>query len=475
MNKKVSLGAAIAFLAIVAAAVFTMTMVYSTNEYNKKILNLTEREKMYDKISEIDGYMRQRYIGTVDENKLRNESARGYLTGSGDVYAEYYGPSQYQLLTGGSANRSVQIGVVTTLDESGYMRVTEVYADSPALAASIQVGDLIVKVDDVDISAENYSESVVRMNGEAGTKMTIVVRKGLEDITLDMTRRYVEIPSVISWMLPDNVGLIQITEFNELTPDQFTRNVDRLIDEGAVALVFDVRGVSVGTLSSVSRVLDKLLPEGVIVSSTDKKGATTVMATSDQREVLMPMSVLMNEKTSGEAELFSVAIKDYEKGKLVGAKTVGKGTMQEIIPLSDGSAIKLTVAKYIPPVSPAFDGEGIKPDFEVKMTDKQLEEAMSPAVVGNPALRVDNDPQLKKAVEIVLTSVRATEIVASSSSQPEITLPEPEPSSSEDTQSAADDESSGDSSDGEDGESSSSEESSSSSGSSSSGRLLRER
>lgn len=475
MNKKVSLGAAIAFLVIVAAAVFTMTMVYSTKEYNKKILNLTEREKMYDKISEIDGYLRQRYIGTVDENKLRNEAARGYLTGSGDVHAEYYDPARYQALTGGQ-NSSVQIGVVTTMDESGYMRVTEVYADSPALAVNIEVGDLIVKIDDVDISAENYSESARRIYGEAGTKMTIVVRKGLEDISLDMTRRYVEVPSVISWLLPSNVGLVQITEFNALTPDQFTRHVDKLIDEGAVALVFDVRGVSVGTLSSVSKVLDKLLPEGVLVSSTDKNGATTVMATSDQREVLMPMAVLMNEKTSGEAELFAVTVRDFEKGKLIGAKTLGKGTMQEIIPLSDGSAIKLTVAKYLPPVSPAFDGEGVRPDFEVKMTDKQLEEASSAAVINNPALRVDNDPQLKKAVEVVLTNVRATEIVDSSSSQPEIAIPAPAPVASENAQTTSEDEADGESSDVEIGGDSSEDEGGvSSSGSSSSGRLLKKK
>ena len=410
MNKKISLGAAIFLMLIFMAATVSMTMIYSQRNFNKKVRDLKDRESRYSKIAEIDNYVQNRYIGTIAAEDLTDATAAGFIAGIGDPYAKYYDKTSYDLLLADYSGNSVQIGIVTEKNESGYIKVTEVYPDSPAQAAGIQPDDLIVKIDDTDISSENYSEAVEMLKGEPGTKMTIVVRRGVDENTLEMTRRFVETPSVSTAMLVNDIGFVRFKEFNDTTPDQFNKRVNKLIDEGAQALIFDVRNVNTGVLRSAAQVLDKLLPEGVIVSSTDKEGNTTVLETSDATQIVLPMAVLMNEKTSGEAELFAQAIKDYEKGKLVGAKTAGKGTAQTIIPLTDGSAIKITTARYNPPVSLSYDGVGVKPDYEVKMNEDQLE-----YVAGDPAV----DVQLKKAVEVVVAGIKQAESSSSPSGSEE--------------------------------------------------------
>ncbi|MEM1484804.1 S41 family peptidase [Oscillospiraceae bacterium PP1C4] len=399
MGKKISLGAAIAFMTIVAAVTFSMTMVYSMRTFNDKVYSIKERERMYSKIAEIDGIARQNFIGTIEETDLMDSTAAGFLTGIGDAYAQYYDAASYAKMLENFGGKSVQIGIVTKMDESGYIKVTEVYPDSPAQAAGIEPDNLIVKIDETDVTKDNFDEAVNMLKGEAGTKMTIIVRKGVEDVPLEMTRRFVEIPSVSSSMLDQQIGLIKIKEFNDNTPEQFSKQTDKLIGEGAQALILDVRGVNTGTLRSVAQSLDKLLPEGVLVYSTDKSGNKTVVEKSDAREVKLPMAVLVNEKTSGEAELFAQDIRDYSKGKVVGAKTAGKGTMQTIFPLTDGSAIKLTTARYTPKTSPSFDGEGVKPDYEVKLTEDQV----ALAALGG----VENDPQLKKAFEVAIAGIKS--------------------------------------------------------------------
>ncbi len=452
MNKKISLGAAIAFMLIVAAATFSMSMLYAMSTFNEKVYSVKERESTYSKIAEIDSYVRQNYIGSITETRLTDATAEGFLAGTGDPYAKYYDASSYARLLEDYSNKSVQIGIVTTMDESGYIRIVEVYPDSPAQAVGLEVDDLIVNIDETDVSKDNYAEAVGMLRGEPGTKMTIVLRKGVEDTTLEMTRRFVEVPSVNTSMLDNYIGLVTFKEFNDNTPDQFNKQINGLIDQGAAGLIFDVRGVSSGTLRSVAQVLDKLLPEGVIVSSTNKNGETTVLETSDAREVALPMEVLVNEKTSGEAELFAQAIRDYNKGGIVGTTTAGKGTMQTTFPLTDGSAIRLTTARYNPPVSPSYDGVGVQPDFEVKMTEEQA--ALSAAMGG-----VENDPQLKKAVEAITVVIKSGgSLETMETADPSVSQPEQASSSSSEESSSEDTDSSSDDGEEEDDEDSSSED-----------------
>lgn len=398
MNKKIALGAAIAFMAIVVAATMALTRMWALRSFNGKVNDLVNREERYSKIAMIDAMVRENYNGVIHQEDLMDSIAEGFMDGIGDTYAEYYDAIQYERLQNEYSGKSVQIGVVTAKDESGYIRVDEVYPDSPALAAGIAPGDLIVRIDEMDVTADNYYEATANLRGEAGSTMSLIIRRDNEDRQIDnLTRRFVETPSVSSSMLADSVALVTFSQFNNTTPDQFIKQVDALIDQGAAALILDVRGVDTCTVDPVADVLDKLLPAGEMIFTTDKSGTRTVLKTSDAREVDLPMAVLINEKTTCEAELFAAVIRDSGKGKLVGAKTFGKGTLQRILPLPDGSgAIRLTTALYLPPSNQSFDKEGVKPDFDVKMSEE---------LIALP----ENDLQLIKAQEVVLGMLRSAE------------------------------------------------------------------
>lgn len=405
MNKRISLGAAIAFMAIIAAVTFAITMVYSMMSFDDMVNHLREREAMYSKLAEIDRYVRQNYNGKIDEDYLMDQLAGGYLKGTGDAHALYLSAEEYSRVQDLQNGKIVGIGIAYEKDQSGYIRVKEIYTGSPA-AEAMQVEDRIIQIDGVDITAENYDQSAAQIRGEPGTKIALIVRRGTEDIPLELTRRYVEAPTVYS-SNADGVGYIKITEFGDYTPEQFDKHLFRLMDAGVQALVFDVRGNPGGTVKSVAKVLDRLLPEGDIVSATFKDGRTEVLARSDAGEVSLPMVVLTNEKTASSAELFVQALKDYDKAKSVGTKTVGKGSMQTVYKLLDGSAIDITIAKYNPPKSPNFDKIGIRPDYEVKLAaDQTLPTGFDP----------QNDAQLKKAMELAVASIKIEDAVTESES-----------------------------------------------------------
>lgn len=399
MNKKISLGAALTVMAIVATVTFAITMVFAMNTFNNKVYNIKEREEMYTKVSEIDRIVRQNYYGDIDETELSDSLASGYMQGIGDKYGIYISAEDYSKMSDSYDGTTVGIGVEVISDSTGFMKVIEVYADSPASNAGIRKDDYIVKVNDINLNPNTYASAVEALSGEAGTKVNVVVRRGTGDMTFELTRRAMEIPTVSSRIAEDNIGIIRIKKFDEATPTQFNAALDSLLGQNVQALVFDVRGNPGGTITSVSKILDRLLPQGDIVSATYKDGTTEVLATSDAEEVNLPMFVLTNEKSASAAELFAQALKDYGKGKTVGTTTYGKGLMQKIFQLKDGSALDVTVAKYNPPKSENFDGVGVKPDFEVKLTPNQEKNFYD--------LSDATDPQILKALELSQAAIRA--------------------------------------------------------------------
>lgn len=330
MNKKISLGATITLMIMAAAVTFSITMIYYMDVFNGKVYNLKERETMYSKLSELDRIVRANYVGNIDEDALNEALADGYVAGTGDKYARYFTPEEYESYMIDLEGRVVGIGISAQQDPSGYILINEVYADSPAAIVGLQAGDFIIKVDELDVNAETYQQAADAIRGEEGSKVNITYRRDSEDTTIEVTRRKVDIPTVFSRMIDSNVGYVQITEFNESTATQFSKQVDELIGQGAQALVFDVRNNGGGTLNSVTKMLDKLLPEGDIVSAEYKDGTVEVLAKSDEDEITLPMVVLTNEKTASAAELFTQALRDYGKAKSVGSTTYGKGTMQTV-------------------------------------------------------------------------------------------------------------------------------------------------
>ncbi len=397
MNKKISLGTAVTIAAIAAALAVAITMVYSLRTFNDKLFNIKEREATYEKIAEIDKIVRSKYFGSINEDRLMDSIAQGYVDGIGDKYAVYLTADQYQQQKASLEGSMVDVGIVVEDDASGYLKIAEVYSDSPAFAAGLEPEDLIVKIDELDLSTVDFDTAKEALTGESGTKVTLTVRKEGEELEpMELTRRRVDRPTVY-YTIYDNVAYLQITEFADATPTQFNKALEQVITQGAQALVFDVRNNPGGTINSVASVLDRLLPAGDIVSATYRDGSTEVLATSDEREVDMPMAVITNERSASAAELFTQALKDYNKARSVGVTTYGKGLMQTIYQLDDGSALDITVAKYNPPKSPNFDGVGVKPDYEVRLTADQ-EKIFD-------MLDEETDPQLRKALELVRAEI----------------------------------------------------------------------
>lgn len=403
MNKKISLGAAITFVIIAAAVTFSITTIYSMRKFNDMMYSIREREVMYKKFSEIDKKVRQSFYGTIDEDRLMDAVARGYINGLGDDAGHYMTAAEYEASVEAADGKMIGIGVEAIVGESGYLRITRVYPESTAAAAELQVDDLIIRLGEVDITPENAEEMLAMLEGDEGTKLSLVIRRGNEDLPeMELTRRSVEIPSVQYRLLEGGIGQIFITSFKSSTTAQFSAAVDTLKNQGAQALVLDVRNNSVGTVRATAEILDILLPAGDMFSVTYNDGTAEVLAASDSAEIELPMVVLVNEGTSGMAELFAKTIRDFGKGQIVGSKTAGQATMQSVMELDDGSALALTVGLYHPPSGESFNKTGIKPDYETALSSEltllieYLDETL--------------DTQLGKAVEVVRGSLKAAEI-----------------------------------------------------------------
>lgn len=401
MSKKIlSLGVALALMLVTAALTFSITMVYSQAEFNRRVYNIKEREAMYSKIAEVDNLIRQNYIGTIDEKQLQDCISEAFVEGVGDRYGQYLTAETYAKYL--SSNEGVMIGIGVTVKQadSGYIQVVSVNENSPAQEAGILPDDLITQVDDLPVTKDNYSEAVDKVSGEEGTTVTLIVRRGAEDLApLSVTRKRIDLTTVTYKMIADNVGYIAITGFNSNTVSQFNTALDAVMSQGAEGLVFDVRNNPGGTVSSVAKIVDRLVPEGPIVSATYKDGTTEILATSDATEINLPMVVITNKDTASAAELFTQALKDYNKAVSVGDKTTyGKGTMQSIRKLNDGSALNITVAKYNPPKSANYDGVGVPADFEVSLS-AELASKIS-------ELDISEDTQLKKALELAQTKIK---------------------------------------------------------------------
>jgi len=394
LNKKISLGAAITFMAVVAAITFTLTMMFALNFFNTKVHNVQEREEMFRKLANIDSVVRANYIGKIDSDKLLDSLARGYIEGIDDEYAQYYNLSDYNTfrqVTGGSLTG---IGVTVSTDESGYIVINRCYENSPAEEVGILPGDLIIEVDGESV-LNLGEEAISSIQGAAGTRIRIKTRRENTEEEYNLTRREILINSVNYKKIGDD-GYIRISIFNDETPGQYLNAVEELKKEDISGLVLDVRSNPGGTLKSVSEILKNILPEGPIVSSESKDGKKVLVHSSNgKNEETLPIVVLGDEMSASAAELMIAALKDYEKADFVGVTTYGKGVMQGSLQLNDGTYIHLTTSKFYPPKGPNFNEKGISPDFEVNFTAEEKIE------YSNSNLSEENDPFIQKALEIL--------------------------------------------------------------------------
>ena len=397
MGKKITLGTAITLIIIAVAITVSLTMVLALRNFNEKVSGITERENMFAKFTEIDNYVRQNR-SDIDEETLMDGVAKGYLSGINDPYALYMSAETYSAYVAASSQTVAGVGITASMDSDGYMLVGKVYEGSTAASAGILPGDLIIKVDDINLSADTYAESEALLIGEAGTKVTLKVRRDGEDTEMEITRRVLT-PTNVTAVPFDNYYYIRVDDFTESTPDQFSKAVEKAISAGAQYLVFDVRSVNSGLISSAATVLDRLVGSGDMLYVEYNDGSKETLYTSNSRETDIPMVVLVNESTAGAAEFFAAGLRDFGKAKIVGMQTAGVGSLQKIYKLDDGSAIQLTIGKYyLANSKTAWEGFGVVPDHMVSLD-------YTPDFSNLSAIDPGFDAQFAKAIEVASASI----------------------------------------------------------------------
>lgn len=403
MNKKISLGITIGLMALAAAVTFIITYNFSLNVFNSKVRSVSEREVIYAKLSEMDKYVRANFISDIDEDMLTNCIMSGYASGLNDRYAQYYSAEEYAKQTQKESGVTIGLGFNWEKEESGYVKITSVMANSSADRAGLVAGDVITAVNNTDVIAyeKGYDEAVSLFNCDEGTKVKLHIKRlndeGISEFfPVEVVSEKTEIISVTGRLI-DNIAYIKITTFNEKTPEQFGNTLNRLISSGAEMAVFDVRDNLGGLTNSLQSTLDCILGDCDVVTAYYKDSSETVIHTSEAEQIKMPMAVLVNGNTASCSELFAFALRDEANAQIVGTTSYGKGVMQKTHKLSGGAAIKITVATLQTKNSGDYNGTGIKPNFEVAL----------PADVDLSTLSEEDqllyDAQLTKAIEVVST------------------------------------------------------------------------
>lgn len=317
----------------------------------------------------VDAY----YMNEVSIEELQTGAYKGLLQGLGDTYSCYYTVEEFEELMESTSGVYCGIGAVVQQDmKTMLITIVKPYVDGPAYNAGMLPGDVIYMVDDIDVTGMDIDAVVAMMKGEAGTVVKVsVVRDGVTDpVELIITRDFIEVETIEHEMLMNNIGLISISSFDEVTFGQFKDAVEELEQNGMKGLIIDVRDNPGGLLDSVVDMLDYILPQGLIVYTEDKYGNREEYAGKDEHELTLPIVVMTNENSASASEIFAAAIQDYDAGTIVGTTTFGKGIVQSIFPLSDGTAVKLTVSRYFTPKGVCIHGTGVKPDIEVDLMEE---------------------------------------------------------------------------------------------------------
>ncbi len=312
------------------------------------------------------------YASDLDSKAISDYLYKGYMLSIGDEYSEYYTAEEFQELMASVINGEVSgIGVKFYQDtDTKKITVKEVFEDSPAQKAGIKVGDTLTKVDGKSISDEALNTVVSGVQGEAGTdvKVSFISASSGEEYTKTITRETIVVNTVSGKMLENKIGYICISEFTKETYDQFNKVYKKLKNDGMQGLIIDLRNNTGGVVNTTCEILDELLPEGMLVYTKDKDGDIQKQNSDDKESFDKPIVLLVNGYTASASEIFTAAMQDFEKGPVIGTKTYGKGVVQQMFPLTDGSGIKLTVSEYFSPKGRQINGKGIEPDIVVKDT-----------------------------------------------------------------------------------------------------------
>ena len=358
------------------------------------------QEERYSKLEQLQDLIEERFIGESDATAMEDGAAAGMVAALGDEWSYYISAADYASYIEQVQNAYVGVGITITPMDDGYLEIVKVEKGGPAAAAGIEPGDVLVQAAGQDCAELGLNGTRDLVKGEEGTFVELTIRRDGSEQTYSVERRYIEVAVAEYEMLDGGIGLISIYNFDERCSDETISAIETLISEGATALIFDVRNNPGGYKHELVKILDYLLPEGVLFRSEFYDG-TTEEDTSDANYLDMPMAVLVNEESYSAAEFFGAAMSEYDAAVIVGAQTYGKGYFQQTFQLQDGSAVGLSVGKYYTPNGVSLAGVGITPDIQVDVDD----ETFMKIYYGN--MPAQEDPQILAAVEAVKTSNEA--------------------------------------------------------------------
>lgn len=348
-------------------------------------------QRTMDKLKLLEDTIGKYYLESVDEQTLEKGVYDGLVKALGDPYSVYYSAEELKELQDKTEGIYYGIGAYIGIDaDTSLPRLTGIIEGTPAQESGLRAGDLLYKVDGEEVQGLELTQVVSKVKGEEGTTVHLtIIREGESDyLEIDVVRRKVESPTVNQKMLDNNIGYIQITEFDTVTLDQFTEALAVCRGSGMKGLILDLRGNPGGNLNTVCDIAREILPKGLIVYTEDKNGKRTEYTCDGTNQIKEPLVVLVDSGSASASEILAGAIKDYGIGTLVGTTTFGKGIVQRIISLSDGSAVKLTVSNYYTPKGNNIHKIGIAPDIEEKFD-------------GEAYYNDGVDNQLNKAIEVM--------------------------------------------------------------------------
>ena len=361
------------------------------NEEDGVSSNSVANAQTMNKLQVLEDTIDRYYLESVDEQTLEKGVYDGLVEALGDPYSTYYSSEELKDLQDKTEGIYYGIGAYVGIDaDTSLPRLTGIIEGTPAQESGLRAGDLLYKVDGEEVQGLELTQVVSKIKGEEGTSVHLtIIREGATDyLEVDVVRRKVESPTVNQKILDGGIGYIQITEFDTVTLDQFTEALAVCRGSGMKGLILDLRGNPGGNLNTVCDIAREILPKGLIVYTEDKDGKRSEYTCDGTKEMKEPLVVLVDSGSASASEILAGAVKDYGIGTLVGTTTFGKGIVQRIISLSDGSAVKLTVSNYYTPNGNNIHKIGIEPDIEEKFD--------SEAYYNDG---VDN--QLNKAIEIM--------------------------------------------------------------------------
>ncbi|MXP77442.1 PDZ domain-containing protein [Lachnospiraceae bacterium WCA-9-b2] len=344
-------------------------------------------ENTSGKLGTLKKLIDQAYMGDVQEEELREGIYKGFIGGLEDPYSVYYDEDETRAMIEATEGEYDGIGAVLSQDiNTGIVTLVQIYEGSPAMEAGLKDNDILYKVEDLEVTGKDLSEVVTHIKGNKGTKVRLTVYRGEdhEEITVTAVRNTIQAQTVAHRMVDDGIGYIAVSEFDLVTYDQYKQALEELESQGMRSLVVDLRNNPGGNYDTVCDILDLMLPKGLIVYTKDKAGNKDEKFSDDEHQFELPLVVMMNGNSASASEIYAGAIQDYGIGTIVGTQSYGKGVVQQIFDLKDGTSVKLTIAEYFTAKGRNIHGKGITPDVEVEYeenkekpeADNQLDKAM---------------------------------------------------------------------------------------------------